>query len=411
MVGPVRLYDRSRKRCSMEGTDGTRRRFVASSALLGLAGAAGCLRLTQSQGETTAGSGTGSPGDDGQTSTATTSTSSAESTDADGTADDGEATYPPGVSEDGVTETLAFAHRQQVSGETRTVRTTYMGFRELTARLAADDTAVVESSRGPESYVAADGLYQRFVVGDETIYAFNETVFRDYRPEIVGGQDLLSGLVRGGAFAPVGTQTRDGDTLFVLEADAVEDQRALEETESINRFFRESEFPLETFSASALVTPDGLVRSVGATIGGGGDSGTFAVETSAVGATSVTEPSWTATAAEREATFRATLVDDGAFVELVQTGGQSIGASTDVEFDVGAFDGREYYSTRYQGSTSAGATFYLYKTDGTNEFGAPKLGVSKGSRPSSGPAGTWSTDAGLNLRAAALQLVRAMQLG
>lgn len=204
----------------------------------------------------------------------------------------------------------------------------------------------------------------------------------------------------------VGRQVRDGETLFIIEADGIENRRALEETASINRYFRRSEFPLDSFSGAALVTENGVVREMEATIGGQGESGPFVVNTSDIGSTTVASPSWKSTVREQEATFDVTRSADGNYVELRQTGGQPIDGTGELRLNVGAFDGSEYYDSEYGGSTSAGTTFYLYKTDETTEYGGRKLGISKNSRPSASPTGTWSSRTGVSIRANALPVIQ-----
>jgi hypothetical protein len=399
----------------MEGEGKTRRRVLAAGGIASVLGLSGCLRLSEAEPTGTATSATAATtatttGDQSATETDTTTateteTDTATESETEPTESDDEATYPPGVSEDGVTEVLVLEHRQLTSGRSRTVETEYMGFSRRTARFSGDGRVSVESSRGPETYVENGQLFQRSRLGGEEIYAYNDSLRFELRPTALAGVDVLEALFRGGNFAPVGRQTRDGQTLFILEADAVENTSVLEETRLVNRYFRESEFPIESLSASALVTPDGLVVEMEAYLQGNGDGGEFVVNTSDVGSTSVSPPTWKATAKREEAQFETSLSSDGTYVELRQTSGQAIGSVTDVDFEIDAYDGRDYYNGRYQGSTNSGTTFYLYKTDETTEYGSPELGISKGSPPSTDPAGTWSSDTGVNLHAGELRII------
>lgn len=390
----------------MDGEDTTRRRVLVAGGLASVLGLSGCLRLSQAEGTGTGTSGGATATTARATTTdgATTEASTDTETGSETTADDGEATYPPGVSDDGVTEALVLEHRQRTTGQSRTVETEYMGFNRRTTKLDGSGRMRVESSRGPETYVEDRQLYQRLTLGGQAVYAYDDELRFEFRPTVLSGTDLLEALVRGGAFAPVGEQTRDGETLFVLEADEIANDSVLEESRTVSRYFRQSELPLNSFSGSALATADGLVREMEAFLQGDGDGGTFAVNTSDVGATSVTTPSWKDAAKRKAAAFDASLSADGSSIELVQTGGQAIGTETDVRFQIDAFDRADYFNGRYQGSTSEGTTFYLYKTDETTEFGSPKLGVSKNSRPAASPAGTWSSDSGVNVRVEGLQL-------
>lgn len=391
----------------MDGEDTTRRRVLVAGGLAGVLGVSGCLRLSQAE-PTGTGTGNGTATTtDGQAATATaTDTATATETDAETeTSGDGAVSYPPGISEDGVTDALVLEHRQRTEGRTRTVETTYMGYTRRTARFAGDGRAYVESSRGPETYVADGQLFQRTTLGGQEIYAYADSLRFEFRPLVLSGANLLNALLKGGNFAPVGRQTRDGETLFILEADAIEDAAVLEGTRSVGRYFRRSEFPLESFSASALVNADGVVREMEAYLQGDGDGGEFVVNTSDVGSTSVSTPTWKGTARRDAATFEASMSADGSYIELSQTGGQPIGTDVDVRFEIDAYDRREYFNGNYQGSSSEGTTFYLYKTDEETDYGSPKLGISKDLRPSTSPAGTWSSDAGVNLRAGNLPLV------
>ncbi|MFC6954012.1 DUF7537 family lipoprotein [Halorubellus litoreus] len=390
----------------MDGEDTTRRRVLVAGGLSSVFGLSGCLRLSQAEptGTATSGDSAATSADESTTERATT----AEPTETDAETTDGDddaATYPPGVSEDGVTEALVLEHRQRTSGRPRTVETEYMGFNRLTTKIGDDVRMRVESSRGPETYVEDRQLFQRQTVAGQAIYAYSPELRFEFRPSVLAGTDLLEALIRAGNFAPVGRQTRDGTTLFILEADEIENATVLEESRIVSRYFRRSEFPLESFSGSALVTESGVIREMEAFLQGDGDGGEFVVNTSDVGATSVTTPTWKDTARRKAATFEVSMASDSSFIELVQTGGQTIGADADVRFQIDAYDQMDYFNGRFEGSSSEGATFYLYKTDETTEFGSPKLGVSKGSRPSSSPAGTWSSDSGVNVRAEGLPLV------
>ncbi|WP_227133345.1 hypothetical protein [Halorubellus salinus] len=392
----------------MDEEDTTRRRVLAAGGIASVFGLSGCLRLSQAEstGTATSDDSATTSADESTTdrATRTTEASTDTETESETTEDDGEATYPPGVSDDGVTEALVLEHRQRTTGQSRTVETEYMGFNRRTTKLDGSGRMRVESSRGPETYVEDRQLYQRLTLGGQAVYAYHDELRFDFRPTVLSGTDLLEALVRGGAFAPVGEQTRDGETLFILEADEMANASALEESRTVSRYFRQSEFPLSSFSGSALATEDGVVSEMEAFLQGDGDGGTFAVNTSDVGETTVTTPSWKDAAKREAATFDASLSADGSYIELVQTGGQAIGAETDVRFQIDAFDRADYFNGRYQGSTSEGATFYLYKTGETTDFGSPKLGVSKNSKPSTSPAGTWSSDSGVNVRVETLEL-------
>ncbi|WP_435319510.1 DUF7537 family lipoprotein [Haloarchaeobius sp. TZWSO28] len=372
-------------------------------------GISGCLRLTEA--EATARPATSAPG----TTTTSTRTGTETATQTETTAGEtettaretetgsGEVTYPPGVSEDGVDERLVMNHRQKVLGSSRTVETEYMGFERRTARF--DDGRIhVIGSRAGETYVEDGQSFQRISLGGQTVYGYRSSTRREYRPEALSGEGVLTGLIRGGDFAPTGTQSTNGETLIVIEADEIENQQALQEERYIDRYFRESEFPLTSLSATGLVTQEGIIREMDAYLGGSGDSGPFRVRTTDIGSTTVSTPSWKSTAKEREARFDAKIVEDGSFIEVTQTGGQSIGADFDVEFEIDAYDSQNYFNGQFTGSTSSGTSFYLYKTD-DDWYGTKKLGIAKGAKPSIEPTGTWSSGTGLNLHAGPLRII------
>jgi hypothetical protein len=369
----------------------TRRRVLAAGGLGVALGVGGCLRLSDTDSQQAVDTPTERPT---ASTEATTPTTPAETEPADSSDD-----YPPGISANSVSDTLVLTHRQAVSNTPRTVESQYM-YERRTAQIDGE-RFFITADRGPDTYIADGRTYQRLQTPGGPIYGYRNDVRREYRPEALTGTGVLEALIAGGNFRPVGTQTANGETTILIESDAITDQTALQSADSISRYFRESEFPLEGFSGSGIVTQQGVIRELSAFIEGSGDSGEFLVRTTDVGSTSVPEPSWTTTASDQEAQFEASLVDDGTYIRAEQVTGQSL----DTEFEIDAYDGREYYNGRYTGSSSAGTVFFLYKTDEQTEYGSKKLGISKGSRPSESPAGPWSGRAGWNLSARDLRIV------
>jgi len=391
----------------MDDDNPTRRRVLRAGGLVGVLGFSGCLRLTEPSGQQAVGT---PPSTDTatatETPTATATDTPGEAVEADPnteteTAEQDGVSYPPGVSEDGVTATLVLSHRQAVADTPRTVETKYM-LERRTARLT-DGRAYVESDRGPDTYIADSQTYQRLRTADGPIYGYRNGIRREFRREALSGVGVLEALIEGMNFRPVGTQTRNGETFILIEADSVTDQRILQENDNVSRYFRESEFPLQGDSGTGIVSQDGVITELSAFLEGDGDSGEFLVRTTEIGSTTVPEPSWTSTAKQEEAQFEASLVDDGNYIRAEQVSGQSL----DTELEIDAYDRRDYYDGQFSGSTSPGTVFFLYKTDDQTEYGSQKLGISKGGRPSESPAGTWSSDTGWNLHARDLRVVNA----
>ena len=375
----------------------TRRRVIESVCLLGLGGSAGCLRLTspENQAATTGSTATEPPTDARTAEPEATDPPTERETEASSD----EVEYPPGVSAEEVSDTLVLSHRQAVAEQSYTVETQYM-FERRTTR-SGDAGLLVTADRGPDVFVADGRMYQRFTAGSETFYDYRDEVLREYSRDALTGIGVLRGLIGGCDFAPVGTQTVDGETLVLIEADTVTDSRTLAGADSISRYFRESEFPLELGSASGVVTQDGIIRELSALLQGDGDSGESLVRTTDIGSTSLSTPEWTDTAREQEPQFEATLVDDGRYIRVEQVAGQSIS----VEMEIDAYDGRDYYQGQYAEPTSPGTTLFLYKTDDESEFGGQQLGIATGSRPSSSPSGTWSSESGWNLSVGPMRIV------
>lgn len=371
----------------------TRRRVVTAGGLLGGLAVSGCLRLTQSETATS----TTTP--DSRTTTAKTSEPSEKET---ATSED--AAYPMGVTDEVVNERIVATHETELRGVSRTVETTHMEFDEQTAEFDGDGQQFVRTTAGLETYVEDEQLFQRVQPGSEPVYAYHPRLRSDYQPTVLSGVNVLRTLVRAGNFAPVGTQTVDGETQFLLEADDVVNQRPLEEGQVISRYFSESNLPFDSLSAEATVTADGIVTKMDATLASQAKSGQFAVNTDRIGSTSDTTPDWKGRAKAERATMDVTRSSDGAYLQLRHTGGQSIGVESDVTFGFGVYDTSDFYRNRYQGSISEGTTFYLYKTDETTATGKPKLGVSKDSRPSTEPPEPWASNGGVSIRVRELRL-------
>jgi hypothetical protein len=380
----------------MDGEDTTRRRVLTVAGLTGAAVLSGCLRLTDPEGQ--------SGGGDTATPTRTPVPTESEPTQSEPeteteTATDGDTTYPPGVSEDGVSSTLVLSHRQAVADTSYTVETQYM-FERRTTRIG-DAGLLVSGEQTPDVFVADGEMYQRFQLSSGVVYGYRDDILREYRREALTGIEVLRALIEACNFRPVGSQTVDGETTTLIEADSITDQQLIRNSDNINRYFRRSEFPLTLEAGRGAVTQDGVIQELTAFLQGEGDGGEFLVRTGEIGSTNVSRPDWAATAQEQEAQFEARLVDDGSYIRVEQVAGQDI----DAEMELDAYDGREYYDGNFSGTTSSGTVFFLYKTDEETEFGSQRLGISKDSRPSSSPAGTWSSETGWNLTVGPLRVV------
>lgn len=353
-------------------------------SLLGLTAAGlttGCLRLSQeSDQEAPSGDESDSSGQPSQDSPdGTESDQQVESTDTGGI------DYPTGVSEDGVTSQLLLEHRARISGEPVTVTETEsreFDDRTVRRRIGDDGVHVVESVAGNtiEQWFGGGEKLARAAFSSETVYAHVPGEEIDY--QFFTATDRIGGFLKTGNFRPTGTATEDGTTYVALEAD---------DTESNELAMQRGADQVTAFEGAALVSEDGLVRRIQVSFTVTGDreeSARVEIETTDVGETTVSEPDWTATAAERAPKFDVTPVDDGKFLELTHTGGDGIPLETAVGMFQPTPDGGQYHGI-IEGGIPSGTKGYLYKK-------APgELGISPGSRPDEDPepfSGRWEFD-------------------
>lgn len=381
-----------------------RRRLLEAAVTASAFGLAGCLRLEDGGGGGEPGTRTttdGSSTTSGEPETKTTEEPAPEETTADPQAD-----YPSGVSEDGVTPVAVQSHFVELADVPVTVKTKYM-HRQSTAKLSPNATRV-SPEEGVDVYVADGRTYKRYDVNDQTIWGYRDGVPADYERSVLAGEDVMRGLVRGCAFRPTGRNLEDGETVFNVAADEVEDADAFEGTRRIARFFRESEFPIRSVSGSGTISADGVITELTAFLAGDGDSGEFSVETSAVGSTRVSEPDWASTAKAERAQFESSFAADRNYVAVEQVGGQSIDTSF-LRCEVDAYDDTGYYDGTYDGSfdgsIETGDRLYLYKTGEQTSDGSQEVGVTKNERPTDSPAEPWSGETRFNVQIDRFRLV------
>lgn len=355
-----------------------RRRLLQAGLAAGVPAMAGCLRLT-------------APADDTPAGTTVRDTETP-------TTDDG---YPPGVSADGVSTDLAAHHKEALSGTERTVEHRYDS-RRWTVRLAAS-RLVASLPRDVSVYLAEGRTFQRQSVAGQTVYGYHDALLGEYARARLSGRETMRGLLRAGEFRPAGTRTTDGTTHTLVRADEIADRQAFRESKPFDTNLESSELPVDRFTGSGVVSPDGVVRELGVELPAVGER--YRVSTAGIGATTVSEPDWAATARAQAPEFEVSLVDDRQLVRLAQTAGQRLGTEQSLRIGFSAYDTENYYSGRHTGTTAPGTVFYLYKSPDETGHEDGRLGVSKGTRPSTTPAGEWQERIGVSLRVDRLRLL------
>jgi hypothetical protein len=274
-------------------------------------------------------------------------------------------------------------HQANLAGESFTVETNERFNQRSTAKVEGSRRLLTARNGSFTQYTNGAETFSRSTARSQTLYGYSQRVVYDLERDQLIARRLLMGLVQGGDWEPTGTTTEDGQQYLELEASGVDDQQALLD----NNVYYEETASVSTFFGDGLVTEDGVVREMVVTVTFSGDTEDALIEyrTSDVGSTSVSKPSWTGTAKRKAPQFELSVVDDGTYLRLRQTGGQSI----DVEFEVDVSGSGTYFDGEHSGSTT-GETLYLYRTGERNERGNGVLGISEGSRPSSPPPSDWS---------------------
>ncbi|WP_267641016.1 hypothetical protein [Haloarchaeobius amylolyticus] len=302
-------------------------------ALAVLAGTAGCLRL-----EDSAAASTGQDGGDAgaATTVSTTETSTATESDTAGETDAAAAVpdYPAGVDEDGLKPYLADTHSSALSGESFTLRRRIVDqnhggtWENDLYRVASDGTARVTTQFNTEveKYHSSRGVVWRQTHQGSVRFGANPISLP--RREFTGYR-LLQKLFRAGDFGPPAAPDTGGDVVtWDLEAEALADPGPLEQ-----RFGATS---VNTFGADLTVDERGIVDELVAEFAFDSEyddteqSLLARLETSEVGATSVSEPSWAAEARERSPKLQISMGEDRRVVTVTHEGGDPVPAGAEL---------------------------------------------------------------------------------
>ena len=330
----------------------------------------GCLRLTQESAPGSAqnraggssnpagGTPTGAGGDGSRSAGPPSSTGTIE--------------FPTGVSRDGVDEGLLFAHTGILDAQSYTVtrREGRGDFTQKRTHEIAGDVALVttdDGHNGVVTYLEDGEAYKRGRQGDETVYGYSEE--SNYPTERLSQSRQLRALIRGGSFVADGTESAGGTRYVRIAADDLTDPMPIE-----NQF---GEGSIDSFEGRGLVTSDGLIKRLTATIGFTDQTLHLEIETGSIGETSVEKPAWVDQAKERAPTFEVSLTRDDRFIVVAHTGGDPVEVGVDLNvFDPESGVGRH---ARIAEGIGDGETMYVSKS------GRTRLSVSSGSRPDADP--------------------------
>ncbi|WP_435365040.1 hypothetical protein [Haloarchaeobius sp. DYHT-AS-18] len=345
-----------------------RRHLLGTLAVL--AGTAGCLRLEDSGAATT--------GQETVSETASeTPTATATATEADTTAEtEGSASevpdYPSGLDEDGIKTYLADTHSSALTGSSFTLRRRIVdqefgGDLENALYQVADDGRVLETTQfntEVKKYHSSRGVVWRQTHQGQVRYGATPMTlpareFTAYR--------FLQKLLRAGTFGAPSEPDTSGDVVtWDLQATGVADPTPLK-----NRFGATS---VNEFGADLTVDERGIIEELVAEFtfvaeyDGKEKSRLARIETSDVGRTSVSEPSWTAEARRRAPEVALSMSDDRRVVTIEHESGDPIPAGTELTM----FDGSGHLGfTRISQTLQTGGRLDVWVENGqlAMEFG------------------------------------------
>lgn len=238
----------------------------------------------------------------------------------------GDVEFPDGVTEERVTTDLLTSHQQIVLGESYTIeweRVWEDRIRRTTIEVGTDSVHQRQVSSNASSksfYKDSSGGYGR-ANGGEYYFETTEPIDRDDIARFFDVRDHLG----AGNYAPTGVVPgEDGPLIEARATDASVGER-------LRQYGIES---IESYSGSLYVAPDGrIVRWTYEWEFARGDqtrSEEFTYETSGVGATTVSEPDWLATAQDRAYAFTLRAPEDGSDYVAVDVEGGSGGLPSNV---------------------------------------------------------------------------------
>jgi hypothetical protein len=371
-----------------------RRRVLA---VLGTVGTGGCLRLTNSDDESTAGtrSSTTRTATEASTETATVTTTRTDTetetrteTRETTTEEPEPAPYPEGLSADGVGEYLYPVHESTLSATNFHVEWSKFdrSVGEFKWRKRYDfevgqalGRAMTRPMGGPADVYRANGLgaLWREDLGDGYTYGADSHGW-DSRETMWDVE--IRPLVQAGVWGAPERVNVERPAVWEVSADSVVDSAP-----AIGYYDGET----VGLSGTLRVDERGFIRGVEATHRlrpSGSSAGevrefetSFAVDS--VGDVSVSKPSWLSTAKERRPEVSASLVDDGRYVELTLEDGNRIEANSVLSVWDEALGSSP--DARLSEPMASGEKIYLYR-DETDSY--PGLRISRGGKPSSTPS-------------------------
>jgi hypothetical protein len=397
-----------------------RRTLGIAASLLGT----GCLRLTGSETDTPAtttgatatptatrtASATRSP-TDASTDSSTDSPTETESetpTETDEPTETPESfEYPPGVTEDTVSPALVFTHIAELrTVGNYTIREQAHPFGLARYEIGSNQRFITEKNGQVQTFVRGDEAFIRAIAA-QTLYDYRSgTEFpEELRKSNLNKRGLLEGLIEGGDFAPAGFVRQDGTLYLKTEADGVENEAALLDG-SRDRFLARRYHEVSDFSAEGLVTEDGLIKELSAVVTSGeNEEIPVEVVVTDIGETTVSKPSWTATAKQKHPRFDVSVVDGGTYIRVEQTGGQEVTLPVGL-FVWGHDIETNYDGNNYDGMIEKGKPLYLYRTDEySRDDNENRLGISNGSRPDESPVADWTGETFVTLHTDPLMLL------
>lgn len=164
-------------------------------------------------------------------------------------------------------------------------------------------------------------------------------------------------------------------------------------------------FEVTGFIGDCLVAESGVVRRMSGSVTAAEDDGAateteeFAVETSAVGDTSVRRPSWLSTAKENAPVVTSEFTDGNRAVAVTLSDGIDLAG----ELSLDGYDRSGYYDGEFDGTFAVGDTLYLWKRSN----GA--AGVTRS--PPGDVAGAWESETDFNLRVGDVPLISGREVG
>lgn len=368
-----------------------RRRLLAA---FGVSGAAGCLRLSgDSDGNESAGDGTSAPiattGSGRTTASGNPSTPTSTATDEqpdpttteETTEGTEEATYPIGLSEDGVDQFLYGQHTRTL--ETRSFRTSWEKLNRSDDFVPHAKSYRVDNGVAVGEWVRPDrggqvdmyregntGLWREDVDG-EYIYGKDDAGF-DWNKLgwDVEVRPLLSALDWG-----TPERVNDGQSaLWELRATEIADPSA---TVGYTR-----DDTIQSLAEAVLrVNDDGVIRRLRAIYSREDPEGDDVFETryevTDIGDVSVSRPSWVETAREQRPTVRAEYQDDRQFVALTIESGSRIAAGSRIVLSPESGTSNRF-KINIQSSLNPGTTAYLWREQSDSN---DAMRISRGSRP------------------------------